>query len=60
MIGSRHEEKDILSKFPLLAAVEALFKSKMKSNKTRGHFTEAGVPQVLSNLTCSTCGKREN
>lgn len=61
MIGSLEEEKDIHSQSPLLLAVaKALFKSQMSSNKTRGHFTEAGVPRVLSYLTASAAKGRSD
>lgn len=59
MIGSVEEEKDIHSQSPLLLAVaKTLFKSQMRSNKTRGHFTEAGVSRLLSNLTASAAKGR--
>lgn len=59
MTGALKEEKNIHSKFPLLAAVETPFKSQRGKIKLGATFAGAGICYVLSNLIPSICSKRE-
>lgn len=59
MTGALEEEKNIDSKFPLLAAMETPFKPQRGTIKLGATFGGAGICYVLSNLISTICSKRE-